>query len=126
MDAKNMDANNDGNLFQCSMHADQISDKQGDCSKCGMKLSEISVEDLNKEMNKNHDSTKKSSMVHKGTIDVVKIDLNNDGMVYQDMMDWNVISDDPGECPLCGMNLKEVTINEAVKNLEKHGFKTKN
>ena len=39
------------------------------------------------------------------------------------MMDWNVISDKPGDCPLCGMKLNEVTLDQAEKNLEKNGFK---
>jgi membrane fusion protein, copper/silver efflux system len=40
-------------------------------------------------------------------------------------MDWNVISDKPGKCPLCGMTLKEVTIKEAKANLKKNGFSVK-
>lgn len=66
-----------------------------------------------------------SSIVRSGAIDLVMIDKNKDGMVYQDMMDWNVISDEQGKCPLCGMKLKEVTIEEAKKNLVESGFKTK-
>ena len=69
--------------------------------------------------------TKEANIVHKGTIDVAKIDVNKDGKVYQDPMDWNVISDKPGDCPLCGMKLKEVTLDQAEKNLEKNGFETK-
>jgi uncharacterized protein with PIN domain len=53
------------------------------------------------------------------------IDKNKDGKVFQDMMDWNVISDKPAKCPLCKMELKEVTLEEAKKNLEKHDFKVK-
>ncbi|VAX19415.1 Probable Co/Zn/Cd efflux system membrane fusion protein, partial [hydrothermal vent metagenome] len=128
MDAKMMDKNNDGKVFQCEMHPDQISDKADNCSKCDSKLSEVSVADANSNMMKkgmmmdhskimDHDkmkmkkdhSMKESHVVHKGVIDVDKIDVNKDGKVYQDTMDWNVISDKPGECPLCGMNLKEVT-----------------
>ena len=63
-----------------------------------------------------------SSIVREGVIDVESIDKNKDGKVYQDMMDWNVISDEPGKCPLCGMTLKEVTIDEAKKNLADYGF----
>jgi Cu(I)/Ag(I) efflux system membrane fusion protein len=66
-----------------------------------------------------------SSIVREGIIDVESIDKNKDGKVYQDMMDWNVISDEPGKCPLCGMTLKEVSIDEAKKNLEENGFKYK-
>lgn len=60
--------------------------------------------------------------VRKGEIDVESIDENKDGMVYQDMMDWNVISDEPGKCPLCKMTLKEVTVKEAKENLVKNDF----
>ena len=38
-------------------------------------------------------------------------------------MDWNVISDDPGKCPLCNMTLKEVSIEQAKENLVKNDFK---
>ncbi len=66
-----------------------------------------------------------SNIVHTGVIDVKAIDKNKDGKVYQDMMDWNVISDKPGKCPNCGMKLKEVSINKAKQNLKKHGYKLK-
>ena len=66
-----------------------------------------------------------NNLVHKGVIDVNSIDKNQDGKVYQDMMDWNVISDKPGKCPNCGMKLKEVSIDKAKQNLKKHGYKTK-
>ncbi len=66
-----------------------------------------------------------NSIVRMGIIDVKSIDKNKDGKVYQDMMDWNVISDKPGKCPNCGMTLKEVTVTKAIHNLKKHGFKVK-
>jgi hypothetical protein len=65
------------------------------------------------------------SIVKKGVIDLKAIDVNKDGKVYQDMMDYNVISDKPGTCPLCGMTLKEVTIKKAKEILLKSGFKVK-
>jgi uncharacterized protein with PIN domain len=67
----------------------------------------------------------KSSIVREGVIDLKAIDENGDGKVYQDVMDWNVISDEPGECPQCGMKLKEVSLEKAKANLEKNGFKVK-
>lgn len=60
---------------------------------------------------------------YKGIIDVKSIDDNKDGKVFEDIMDWNVISDKPGTCPICGMTLKEFTIEQAEKNLKEHGFK---
>lgn len=71
------------------------------------------------------DSTKASSIVREGEIDLAAIDINKDGKVYQDQMCWNVISDKPGECPQCGMILKEVTLDKAKENLLKHDFKVK-
>ena len=66
-----------------------------------------------------------SPLIRKGIIDLKKIDENKDGKVYEDIMDWNVISDKPGECPVCGMTLKEFTIEQAKDNLKKYGFKVK-
>ena len=84
------------------------------------------------QMNGNHskmamkkDSVKTEDIVRKGVINLKAIDKNKDGKVFQDQMDFNVISDKPGECPLCGMTLKEVTLKEAKAVLLKHGFKVK-
>lgn len=74
----------------------------------------------------NQEATKvDSSIIRTGVIDLQSLDLNNDGMVYQDPMDWNVISDEPGRCPLCKMELKEVTINAAKENLQQNGYSVK-
>lgn len=67
----------------------------------------------------------KSNVVRKGIIDVVSIDKNKDGKLFQDIMDWNVISDKPGICPLCGMELREYTIKQVKENLKEHGYKFK-
>jgi uncharacterized protein with PIN domain len=69
---------------------------------------------------------KKDHIVREGEIDLIDIDKNKDSKVFQDTMDWNVISDETGECPLCGMKLKEVTLEKAKENLLKHNFKVKN
>lgn len=66
-----------------------------------------------------------SKIIRKGVINLKAIDKNKDGKVFQDQMDWNVISDNPGKCPLCKMTLKEVTLDEASSNLVEHGFKVK-
>lgn len=70
-------------------------------------------------------SVKEESVVRKGVIDVNAIDQNKDGKVYQDQMDWNVISDKPGTCPLCKMTLEQVSIQKAKENLKANGFKVK-
>lgn len=66
-----------------------------------------------------------STIIRSGIIDLQSLDLNNDGMVYQDPMDWNVISDEPGKCPLCKMTLKEVSLEKAKENLLKNNFQVK-
>jgi hypothetical protein len=66
-----------------------------------------------------------SSIVRSGTIDLIMIDKNKDGKVYQDQMCWNVISDKAGECPQCGMKLKEVSLEKAKENLLKNDYKVK-
>ena len=78
-----------------------------------------------KSMKMNDGQKEDDSIIREGEIDLQAIDKNGDGKVYQDMMDWNVISDEPGTCPLCEMKLKEVTISEAKFNLYKNGFKVK-
>ncbi len=67
----------------------------------------------------------KDPRIRNGIIDLSSIDKNKDGKLYEDIMDWNVISDKPGTCSLCGMTLREFTINQVKENLKKHGFKFK-
>ncbi|MEW6508901.1 MAG: efflux RND transporter periplasmic adaptor subunit [Bacteroidota bacterium] len=74
---------------------------------------------------KNEIKSDKEDIVRKGIIDLKSIDKNKDGKVFQDPMDWNVISDKPGVCPLCGMDLEEVTLDTAKKNLIENGFKVR-
>jgi len=71
------------------------------------------------------DTSKVGNIVREGIIDLKAIDKNKDGKVFQDLMDWNVISDKSGKCPLCKMTLKEVTLKQAKENLNKHGYKVK-
>lgn len=75
------------------------------------------------EKNKTHEHNHSSSIIHKGIIDVESIDKNKDGKLWECPMDWNVISDEAGRCPLCNMKLKEYSIEEVKINLEKNGFK---
>lgn len=67
-----------------------------------------------------------NAWVRSEPIDVKVLDADHDGYVYQDGMDWNVIADQEGRCPVCGMTLKKVTVAEAEKNLGDHGIKVEN
>lgn len=94
--------------------------------------SSISAQDMKKMpmhdmKNMKHEKSVKvdSSIIRKGVIDLKAIDKNKDGKVFQDQMDWNVVSDNPGKCPLCKMTLKEVSLDVAKKNLMDAGYKVK-
>ncbi len=122
MDHSHMKQAVDSTSVEGSMHdgtMDNCSDKPGECSKKGMKSSEVSVKDSD-------GNSEDSSIVREGVVDLNEIDANKDGLVYQDMMDYNVISDAPGTCPLCGMTLKEVSLEKAKMYLEKTGHKVSN
>ena len=69
-----------------------------------------------------NETKQQSEIIRTGVIDVKAIDKNGDGKLYQDVMDWNVISDKPGTCPICGMKLREMTLSQVKKNLKDHGF----
>ena len=58
-------------------------------------------------------------------IDLKALDIDGDGYVYQDQMDWNVIADEEGKCPKCGMILQKVTLEEAATNLRNNGYTVK-
>ena len=90
-------------------------------SKSNMKNMKMDKKDTAKKPEKK----KASKLVRHGVINVEAIDKNHDGKLYEDIMDWNVISDKPGTCPLCGMKLREMTIQQVKDNLKKHGFKYK-
>ena len=64
-------------------------------------------------------SSADSSIIRDKNVDVASIDKNRDGKVYQCQMDYDVISDNSGTCPKCGMTLEEVTVKQAQENLKK-------
>jgi hypothetical protein len=68
------------------------------------------------------DLPSKEGWVREEPIEVKSIDVDGDGYVYQDHMNWNVIADEEGKCPECGMFLKKVSVGEAEKNLRDNGF----
>ena len=45
-----LDIDKDGNLYQCEMDYNVISDKPGTCPKCGMKLVKVSVLEAKKNL----------------------------------------------------------------------------
>lgn len=66
-----------------------------------------------------------SDLVRLGTIDVESLDLNKDGKIYECPMDWNVLNDTHGDCPVCGMDMKEYSLEDIKANLNKYGYEYK-
>lgn len=60
------------------------------------------------------------TLVHDSTENVISLDVNKDSMVYQCPMieHFNVISDKPGLCPLCKMDLEEIDVKQAAENFD--------
>jgi hypothetical protein len=58
------------------------------------------------------------SIVREKGVDVASLDMNKDGKVFQCPMHAEVISDKQEPCPLCKMDLDEVTIAKAKENLK--------
>ena len=87
-------------------------------------MSDMSIDESTGDDNKEAGEVK-NPLIRKGIIDLESIDENKDGKVYQDLMDWNVISDEPGRCPICNMKLRELTLEKVKKNLLENGFEVK-
>jgi hypothetical protein len=67
---------------------------------------------------------KMHKMEMKSKVDFVAIDKNNDGKIYGCAMCGN-FSDEPGKCPDCGMDYKELTKDDLEKHAEMHMEKGK-
>jgi hypothetical protein len=78
-----------------------------------------------KETKEKEAETKSAPVAYQGVINVKAVDVNKDGKVYQCPMDYNVLSDQPGNCTECNMDLEEVTIAEAEDDLVKNEFTIK-
>jgi len=110
-DYKSIDKNEDGKIFECPMKCEAGKDIPGECSKCGMKLKEVSVKNSeHKHGNEKHKMMNHKDHLDKGKNDFAKLDKNNDGKVFQCPMKCELPQDKSGECSKCGMTLKEVSI----------------
>ncbi len=140
IDIEKNDLNKDGKVFIDGMCKDVVKDKQGNCPKCGMKLKEVTLEEAKKFIENNDTNTQtqmkkmdcskkmehddhemkseKTEMGDQDKIDLGKIDKNKDGKVFIDGMCKDAVKDEPGNCPKCGMKLKEVSLDEAKKFIE--------
>lgn len=63
-------------------------------------------------------SASNESIIRSKDVNVADIDVNKDNKVFQCPMDFDVISDKPGTCPKCKMELEEVSVADAQNNLK--------
>ncbi|MCK5571926.1 MAG: hypothetical protein KAJ12_04165 [Bacteroidetes bacterium] len=111
-------------LFAACGSGDNQGEKQNDRTARANQDAEGHAHDTegHMETDEKKDLPSSDAWVREGPIDVEALDLNRDGFVYQDPMDWNVIADEEGRCPKCGMLLEKVSVAEATGNLRKFGF----
>jgi hypothetical protein len=105
-------------LYTCPKHSDITSEKDGYCSKCGMKLGLSPKEKMKREVTKNYVCPIHADVVSKkpgkcskcesnlvlSPKEKMKMDVVNK---YTCSMHPDVASDKPGKCPKCSMDLVE-------------------
>ncbi len=87
--------------YHCPMHPTYVANQAGDCPICGMSL--VPIDAAGKETSPSY-SVPATTHQHEGT----SASAAKPGQ-YMCPMDPEVISDTPGECPKCGMDLELVT-----------------
>jgi membrane fusion protein, copper/silver efflux system len=114
-------------MFTVLLSAQEKQDSSAKSKTMDMNIHKMGMmSDSTHQMKNNEEMTdEKDSIVRTGVIDLQSIDKNKDGKVFQDVMDFNVISDKAGKCPLCGMTLQEVSLEKAKDVLIKNNFKVK-
>lgn len=83
---------------------------------CSKDNNENKTPDTQSQQASNKPVDKDSTIIRAATVNVESLDADKDGNLYQCEMDYNVISDNPGTCPKCGMKLVKVSVAEAKKN----------
>lgn len=71
------------------------------------------------ESQKSLDCKKETDSPVSNEIKVDEVDKNKDGKVFIDGMCPDVVKDEPGNCPECGMKLKEVSLEDAKNFINK-------
>lgn len=103
-------AQDEGKTYTCPMHPEVITHEPGRCPICGMFL--VEKEDGAKQMqmehvDHQHDATTANAVsTHKL---VPQADSNGGGTIkYVCPMHPQIVMDEPGTCPICGMTLEKV------------------
>ncbi len=116
--------------YTCPMHPEVISDKEGTCPICNMFLvvkeeeEESTVDDTQHQMPNMQNTTpvekSQADKVFSQSKPALLPTANQDdstNVKYVCPMHPHVVSDVPGTCPICGMNLEKVTVVDASQEI---------
>lgn len=102
---------NNQQRYICPMHPEIAQDKPGNCPKCGMNLVQVNAKAG--EEHPQHQHKEKETEKHSGheqhTAPIVNITKAKGFQKYTCPMHPQVVQDEPGKCPLCGMTLVPLT-----------------
>jgi len=94
-------------LYTCSMHPEVISEEPGECPICGMDLVPVSSTESAGEQEMEHQHDTMENMDSGG---------EEAAQLWTCSMHPEVVSEEPGECPICGMDL--VPVSSTSENVE--------
>tara|TARA_R110000851_G_scaffold129525_3_gene262369 strand:+ start:491 stop:2299 length:1809 start_codon:yes stop_codon:yes gene_type:complete len=132
-------ANNKDNAkvkYVCPMHSHVVSDAPSTCPICGMNLEKVTVADATQKIGSGEPGGMQPSMANMNSVSqtnksqadkvfeqpkpaLLPTANNKDStnVKYVCPMHSHVVSDAPGTCPICGMNLEKVTVTDASKEI---------
>ncbi len=115
-------------LWTCGMHPNVITEEPGQCPICGMNLTPVKQTAEADEQAAGEGSTGEGSAGSQATLDQAAddqvIDVEAPAAETAQVQLWtcgmhpNVITEEPGQCPICGMNLTPVKQSAAEAGTE--------
>ena len=104
--------------YTCPMHPEVITDKPGNCPKCGMNLVPVKKsgeQDMPAKMNAGMDHSKMKMPALPSGGDDEPTGQPQNKKQYTCSMHPKVIKDEPGKCPYCGMVLIPLKTKDNAK-----------